>query len=69
MGVVRATEGGQAATIRVFFWGPDEIGPQRGSGSSSGQFDNPRGIAVDGAGNVYVADQGNNRVQVFGQVR
>jgi hypothetical protein len=30
-----------------------------------GQFNTPRGIAVDAQGNVYVADSGNRRIQVF----
>jgi DNA-binding beta-propeller fold protein YncE len=34
-------------------------------GSSDGQFLSPRDIAVDGAGNIYVADAENNRVQKF----
>ncbi len=35
-------------------------------GSGPGQFgDDPLGIAVDHAGNVYVGDSGNNRVQKF----
>jgi sugar lactone lactonase YvrE len=34
-------------------------------GSDNGQFNSPQGIAVDGSGNVYVADRDNNRVQVF----
>ncbi|TAK32119.1 MAG: hypothetical protein EPO21_15960 [Chloroflexota bacterium] len=34
-------------------------------GSDSGQFKSPRGIAVDTAGNVYVADYYNHRVQKF----
>ena len=34
-------------------------------GAGGGQFNDPIGIAVDGLGNVYVADNGNNRVQVF----
>ena len=29
------------------------------------EFSGPAGIAVDGAGKVYVADTGNNRVQIF----
>lgn len=34
-------------------------------GSGPGQFDNPHSIALDGAGNVYVADRYNDRVQIF----
>ncbi len=34
-------------------------------GTAVGQFNQPRGIAVDSTGNVYVADTGNNRVQMF----
>jgi len=35
------------------------------SGSGDGQLSNPNGIALDGSGNVYVADSFNGRVQVF----
>jgi len=34
-------------------------------GSADGQFQGPRGLAVDSAGNVYVADRGNERIQKF----
>lgn len=34
-------------------------------GSGSGQFSFPNGIAVDSRGRVYVADRGNDRVQVW----
>ena len=34
-------------------------------GQGPGQFQDPRGVAVDAAGNIYVADTGNHRVQVF----
>ena len=34
-------------------------------GSDPGQFDTPHSIATDAQGNVYVADQGNKRIQVF----
>jgi DNA-binding beta-propeller fold protein YncE len=36
-----------------------------GLGIDYGQFDKPRGIAADAAGNVYVADLGNARIQKF----
>lgn len=41
----------------LFQWGTKGSGP--------GQFDLPHGIALDGAGRVYVADRSNARVQVF----
>ena len=35
-------------------------------GSGDGQFfGGPLGVAVDGSGDVFVADNGNNRVQKF----
>jgi DNA-binding beta-propeller fold protein YncE len=34
-------------------------------GSDAGQFSAIRGIVLDAQGNVYVADSGNNRIQVF----
>src|SRR5260370_9331562 len=34
-------------------------------GTGSGQFDVPGGVAVDGNGEVYVADRNNNRIQKF----
>jgi DNA-binding beta-propeller fold protein YncE len=34
-------------------------------GGEPGQFDSLHGIAIDGTGNVYVADAGNKRIQVF----
>ena len=35
------------------------------AGPANGQLHFPQGIAVDSANNVYVADSGNNRIQVF----
>jgi hypothetical protein len=41
-----------------------QIGSER-AGPEPSQFSTPHGIAVDLNGNVYVADRGNNRMQVF----
>ena len=43
----------------VTHWG------ERGNGR--GEFNNPHAIATDVRGNIYVADMGNSRVQVFNQ--
>ena len=34
-------------------------------GSENGQLDKPLSIAIDGRDNVYIADRGNKRIQVF----
>jgi DNA-binding beta-propeller fold protein YncE len=34
-------------------------------GSGPGQFNQPKGLALDLDGNVYVADSGNDRIQMF----
>jgi DNA-binding beta-propeller fold protein YncE len=34
-------------------------------GSGPGQFNTPHSIAADAQGNIYVADRGNGRIQVF----
>ncbi len=47
---------GQAPPL-LAIWGSDGSGP--------GQFHSPTGVAVGADGNVYVADLGNNRIQVL----
>jgi len=34
-------------------------------GTAIGQIEGPSGLAVDGAGHLYVADSGNDRVQKY----
>jgi sugar lactone lactonase YvrE len=41
---------------------PDQIGSTDGTGSAA-RFNNPRDVAVDSAGNVYVADDGNKNIR------
>jgi DNA-binding beta-propeller fold protein YncE len=38
---------------------------QGGKGAGNGQFDSPTGIAVDGEGNILVADTNNARIEKF----
>ena len=45
------------------FAGNGSAGFADGAGASSAQFSSPAGIAVDGSGNVYVADTGNNAIR------
>lgn len=43
----------------------DVVGVLSAPGKAPGQFDAPHGIAVDSAGNIYVAEVANQRVQKF----
>ena len=58
---------------KITSWTPPEAGTakvtfasQFGSGGSgNGQFNTPIASAIDGAGNIWITDWGNNRVQKF----
>ncbi|MGA9370469.1 MAG: hypothetical protein WBV53_01330 [Solirubrobacterales bacterium] len=68
---------GDGTFTRAFGWGVDTGAAALQScttastcqagipGGGAGQLNAPRGIAVDGAGNVYVAEQNNHRISVF----
>ncbi|CAN5608957.1 hypothetical protein BH23CHL2_BH23CHL2_08590 [soil metagenome] len=45
--------------------GPYGLDDRAGIGSAGGQFNQPRGIAIDDQGGVYVVDGGNSRIQHF----
>jgi DNA-binding beta-propeller fold protein YncE len=51
-----ATEGAQAPGVNAF---------ETTQGKDNGQFIFPRGLAVDNAGNIFVADTNNGRLQKF----
>jgi uncharacterized protein (TIGR03663 family) len=54
----RGYPGGPSALAPVAVWGR--------KGAGLGQFDEPRGLAVDASGNLYVVDSKNNRIQKLG---
>lgn len=57
--VLKFPAGSNATTTGVIVAGGN------GAGSAANQFNYERGLWVDAAGNIYVCDQGNNRVQKF----
>src|SRR5438093_9108406 len=55
-----------AAQVAVASETPPSLLLQWGSpGPGNGEFAYPRGVATDVAGNVYIADQNNDRIQKF----
>lgn len=69
-GVAAATDGlvyvANAAGHKVVALSGDKVAFEAGSrGSGPGQYLRPHDIALDGAGRVYVADPGNNRIQLL----
>lgn len=51
----------------VDLWG-QSTASATGAGSGSGQLDSPTTLAADSAGNIYVVDYGNRRVQKFSPI-
>jgi DNA-binding beta-propeller fold protein YncE len=59
VGATAAMAAGQASAIEPL----GQFG--QGSGASAGSLSQPSGVAVDPAGNVYVAERANRRISVF----
>lgn len=57
--IFKRTAGG---TVTVFAGGLDSAGYINATGTAA-RFDSPSGLAFDTAGNLYVADSGNNRIR------
>jgi len=51
--------------VKVYDYAANHIRTIGSLGSADGQFNRPAGIVADNSGNLYVADWGNQRVQVF----
>jgi DNA-binding beta-propeller fold protein YncE len=64
-GNVYVAEGGSSSQIIYTTSVGGSLGSWGSSGSGPSQFDDPEGIAINASGHVYVADTGNNRIQVF----
>lgn len=55
----------RADLIKIYSPGGSLIRQFGGSGTAPGQFNFPTGIFVNAGGELFVADQNNNRIQVF----
>src|SRR5262249_22162951 len=62
---IRAAKNQSGAWTVTTVAGNGTAGYADGSGASA-EFNNPRDIAVDGTGVLYVADTGNNRIRKIG---
>ncbi|HVA79058.1 MAG TPA: NHL repeat-containing protein, partial [Candidatus Binataceae bacterium] len=56
-----------AATVALGQGGSLVVATQNNGGIGAGSLDQPQGLAIDGAGNLYVADTANNRVLEYNQ--
>ena len=55
----------QLARVQAFDLNGNFLGKWGSNGTGAYQFNNPSGLTHDAAGNLYVADAGNDRIQVF----
>jgi len=62
MGLLISCEDSPKAWVVSTLAGSGTAGSKDGDGDAA-QFDNPRGVAVDSLGNIYVADERNNLIR------
>ena len=55
----------RTSCVSVFTTSGEKLQSFGTRGSGQGQFKDPCGVAVDGEGNIFVADTGNHRIQKF----
>jgi DNA-binding beta-propeller fold protein YncE len=64
-GDIFVADGAQPSRVAKFDKNGEFIKAWGGRGTGPGQFNTPHSIVIDAKQNVYVADRGNNRIQVF----
>ena len=64
-GAIYVADGYGNARVVKFSPTGDYVTEWGGHGASAGQFNVPHGIAIDARGQLYVADRGNARIQIF----
>ena len=58
---IRKVDSGTGVISTVVGWASGSRGD--GGAATAAQLNNPRGVALDGAGNLYIADRGNDRIR------
>jgi hypothetical protein len=64
-GTIYISDGYQNSRIAKISKDGDWIKTWGSRGTDPGQFNTPHNIGIDNSGNIYVADRGNARIQVF----
>jgi serine/threonine protein kinase, bacterial len=63
--VLKVTEGGKISVLAGKAGVSGNNGSKQGVPSADARFNQPKGLACDNSGNVYVADYGNNQIRLI----